>query len=195
MLVLGKREKEPMTDEQKTLNGKVELIRWRMAHEKLRFADEFRIIPSWIKVLAIAVFFAGQVVAHLVYFFVRGLGPWIAIVGIAAAVTLIIDFFLLLFGYVNRDAKRREMNSTMWTLIVIFVPYLIGLVIYFFVRDPLPFVCPGCHASVSARFNFCPNCKHDLRPSCPQCKHEVTAEDKYCPFCAYDLRGKTIEDR
>jgi len=88
---------------------------------------------------------------------------------------------------VNADAKRRGMHSTLWTLIAIFVPYLMGVVAYFLVREPVPFNCPQCQTTVSARFYFCPNCKYNFRPACPQCKHEVRPDDKYCPYCAQEL--------
>jgi predicted amidophosphoribosyltransferase len=75
----------------------------------------------------------------------------------------------------------------LWTLLAIFVPYGIGLIIYFLMREPLPYNCPGCGATVNARFNFCPDCKYNLRPSCPQCKREVRLQDHYCPYCAQEL--------
>jgi predicted amidophosphoribosyltransferase len=56
-------------------------------------------------------------------------------------------------------------------------------------RQPLPYSCPQCAATVDARYNFCPNCKCNLHPSCPQCKQEVVESDKYCPYCAQDLRA------
>ncbi|MGO8787050.1 MAG: double zinc ribbon domain-containing protein [Terriglobia bacterium] len=176
-----------MAEEKKTVQEQVRMIRWRMAHENFRFADEFRIIPRWIKCLAITLVVVGQIAALIGYHFDSGKDPLIAFVGGAAVAALIISFVLMLFGYVNRDAKRRGMNSTLWTLLAIFVPYCIGLIIYFSMREPLPFTCPECGAIVNARFNFCPSCKHNLRPSCPQCKREVRLEDKYCPYCAQDL--------
>jgi len=180
-----------MNEEKQKISEGVRAIRWRMSHEKFRFADELRIIPGWIVGLAIVLFAAGQAAAQLVYFYNPHEGPRLAYMGVAAGASLIIGFFLLLFGYVNRDAKRRGMNSTLWTLLVIFVPYLIGLIIYFLVREPMPFNCPQCGVTVSARFNFCPACKYNLRPACPQCKREVHVEDKYCPFCAQELAVAT----
>ncbi len=179
-----------MVEQQKQLTESVRLIRWRMAHERFHFADEFRIIPRWLKGLAIALFLVGQVVAQLVHFFEPRQAPLAASMGIAAGFSLIVGVLLLLFGYVNRDAERRGMNSTLWTLLAIFVPYLLGLITYFLVREPLLYICPECRASVSARFNFCPNCKLNLRPSCPQCKREVRSDDKYCPYCAEELTTK-----
>lgn len=176
-----------MTEEKQHVKEGVRLIRWRMAHEKTRFADEFRIIPRSLKGLTITLFIVGQVAAQVAYFYGSKKDPLAAYVGVAAGGTLFIDLLLLLFGYVNRDAKRREMNSTLWTLLAIFVPYGIGLIVYFLRREPLPYNCPGCGAIVSARFNFCPGCKRDLRPCCPQCKREVRAGDNYCPYCAQEL--------
>ena len=63
----------------------------------------------------------------------------------------------------------------------------IGFIIYFLIREPLPYPCPRCSQPVGPRFNFCPNCKCDLHPSCPNCKHEIAETDKYCPYCAYEL--------
>jgi hypothetical protein len=180
-----------MTGQRNQLTERVRLIRWRMAHERFRFADEFRIIPRWLKGLAIALFVVGQVVAQLVHFFEPRQAPLVLAMGVAAATTLGAGLLLLFFGYVNRDAERRGMNSTLWTLLAILVPYLIGVIIYFLVREPLLYTCPACRASVSARFNFCPNCKLSLRASCPECKREVRSEDKYCPYCAEELATKT----
>jgi RNA polymerase subunit RPABC4/transcription elongation factor Spt4 len=176
-----------MADEKQRVKEGVRLVRWRMAHERFRFADEFRIIPRWLKVLTITLFLVGQVVAQVAYFYGSKKDPLIAYVGVAAGAALFTGFILMFFGYINRDAKRRGMNSTLWTLLAIFVPYLIGVIIYFLMREPLPYNCPGCGAIVNARFNFCPVCKYNLRPSCPQCKREVRAADKYCPYCAEEL--------
>jgi hypothetical protein len=91
---------------------------------------------------------------------------------------------------VNRDAKRRGMNSALWTLfVIIFLPSFafLGFMVYLLMREPLPYPCPQCGKSVGARFNFCPNCKCNLHPSCPNCKREVVETDKFCPYCACEL--------
>lgn len=55
----------------------------------------------------------------------------------------IIAFMIFILGitipltisiYVYRDAKRRKMNAIVWTLITLFVPSLVGFVIYLLVR-------------------------------------------------------------
>jgi len=106
----------------------------------------------------------------------------------------VVSFFMaaIIFwvAYVNRDAKRRGMNAAVWTLLVIvLLPAwtFVGFLIYFLMREPLPYPCPQCGKSVGARFNFCPNCKCNLHPSCPNCKREVVETDKFCPYCAQEL--------
>ena len=82
------------------------------------------------------------------------------------------------------------MNPGLWTLLVLLLSggyFFIGFIIYLLVREPLPFTCPQCSASVNARFNFCPNCKCNLHPACPQCQREVSDTDKFCPYCAAEL--------
>ncbi len=44
---------------------------------------------------------------------------------------------VLLIGYVYADAKRRGMRYVMWTLLAIFIPNAIGIILYFVMRDPL----------------------------------------------------------
>ena len=96
--------------------------------------------------------------------------------------------YLLLIGYVNRDSKRRGMSPTLWTLVAIFVPNLLGILLYFVLRHPLIQACPQCGSAVEAGFNFCPRCSYKLAPSCPQCQRIVSVSDAYCPFCGAPLR-------
>lgn len=195
-----------------SFNERMRLMRVRRKKEKLRFADEFRIIPRWLIVLVIVLFLVAQSIAALVNLTGPERGDQIfppelsehvvlASLSLAGVVTLVSIFFaafIFLTAYVNRDAARRGMNSFLWTiLILIFLPTwgLIGLVIYFLMREPLPYPCPQCSASVSARFNFCPNCKCNLQPSCPQCKREVAELDKFCPYCGTDLAAGASSER
>jgi Double zinc ribbon len=186
-----------------SFNERLRLIRLRRKKENLHFWDEFRIIPRWLIVLVIVLFLAAQVIALLVNLMVdKGQifppelqnEPALASLALAGLVTLVSLFMaslIFMIAYVNRDASRRGMNSALWTILVIlFLPTwgLIGLIIYLLMREPLPYNCPQCAATVGARFNFCPNCKCNLHPSCPQCKREVVETDKFCPYCGNDLK-------
>jgi hypothetical protein len=183
------------------------LIRFRRKRERnLRFWQEFKLVPRWLIGIAVVLWLIAVAVAITV-----NLNPAlndgqifppelqghpvaqsIALAGIVTAASLFLAVFIFLVAYVNRDAKRRGMNSALWTLLVIVLCpayFAVGFIIYFLMRQPLPYNCPQCATTVDARYNFCPNCKCNLHPSCPQCKQEVVETDKFCPYCAQDLRA------
>jgi len=169
------------------MSEKVRVVRWRMSNEKLRFADELRIIPGWAYGLAIALLLGLEILIPIVRRHDAHPMPLLAMIALMTLGGCVISALGLLIGYVNRDAKRRGMNVTLWTLIVIFVPNAIGFIIYFLAREPMLFKCPECGEKVSARYNFCPKCKFNLNPTCPECKHAVRPGDRFCPYCAHDL--------
>ena len=185
-------------------NERMRLIRLRRKKEDLRFWQEFRLVPRgaiWTMVilylLAIAIGMSANYwnFHHNPSAFFGDLydTPFLSYLGLFGAITtvaLTISCFVFLIGYVNRDARRRGMNSALWTLLVIVLlpsAAFVGFLIYFLMRDPLPYPCPQCGKMVGPRFNFCPNCKCNLHPSCPNCKREVEETDKFCPYCAYEL--------
>jgi double zinc ribbon protein len=186
-----------------SLNERMRLNRLRRRKEDLSFWSEFRLVPTWLKVVLFLLFLVAQAIAFTINMEQARQGnifppdfhdnPALASLALAALVTMVSIFvagFICLIAYVNRDAKRRGMNSFLWTVIVlIFLPTwgLIGFIIYLLLREPLPYPCPQCAATVGARFNFCPNCKCNLHPACPQCKNEVGELDKFCPYCGNDL--------
>jgi hypothetical protein len=188
-----------------TFNEKMRRIRFRRTREKSRFRDELHLIPRWLVVTVIVLFIAAQVGFFIANISEHALSsppgqiipypndPALSIVAIAAMIVVMsipLSAYFFLVGYINRDAKRRGMNSTLWTLLVLVLSpawLFLGFFIYFLMREPLPYNCPQCGTTVGARFNYCPNCKCNLRPSCPQCKREVGELDKFCPYCATDL--------
>ncbi len=183
-------------------NERMRMIRLRRKKETTRFSDEFRIIPRWVKVLCIVLY----LIAVAIGVTVVNVDPdsripelrdnvaasVLAVTGIITAASIFFAASILMLGYVNRDAKRRGMNSALWTwFVLLMLPTsvgIIGLIIYLLVREPLPYPCPRCSTLVGPRFNFCPNCKCDLYPSCPNCKKEIAETDKFCPYCATELR-------
>ncbi len=189
-----------------SFNERKRLIRLRRKKENLRFWQEFGIIPRWMITLVIVLFLLAQGIALLVNLSAPERGDQIfppelkydpvlaslALAGIITAVSLILAAFIFLIAYVNRDARRRGMHVALLTLLAVLLslpfPFL-GVIIYFLMREPLPYPCPQCGSTVGARFNFCPNCKCNLHPSCPQCKREITEADKFCPHCGNDLKA------
>src|SRR6202035_1949484 len=100
-----------------------------------------------------------------------------AVLGLLAGIGL--GSFLLLIGYINRDAKRRGMSPVLWTIVAIIIPNALGIILYFILRHPLRRACPQCGDAVEAGFNFCPRYNYKLSPSCPQCQRLVGVNDVY----------------
>jgi hypothetical protein len=196
-----RRSKEPAGD---PFSERLRLIRFRMDREHFRLSDEVRLIPRKLVAILFLLFVVAQFVGQVGL--KRAGSPWpelsttlssLAVAGVVTGFSIFIGLIILLVAYVNRDAKRREMNSTFWTMLVVaLMPayFVTGFIIYFLLREPLPFKCPQCDATVSARFNYCPECKFNLRPTCPQCAHEVRLSDRYCSYCSYELKGHPLSE-
>jgi hypothetical protein len=161
-----------------------------MIEVKPNITHEVRLIPWWAIGLAIALFAGLQVLMQVVLF---PREPHPAPLAFRVFISLMagtaLAFYVLLVGYVNRDARRRGMNVALWTVLVIFVPNAIGFIIYFLMRHPLRITCPKCGAVADPAFNFCPKCKFNLHLACPQCHHPIQVGDIYCPYCAKALAG------
>jgi RNA polymerase subunit RPABC4/transcription elongation factor Spt4 len=188
-----------------SLNERLRLIRFRRKRERSTFRNELRVIPKWLVWTCIVLYIVALIVGisiNLYNFATIGTifpddsfraHPLLSCLALAGAITAGAVAFsagLFMLGYVYRDAKRRGMNAGLWTLLVLILSpayLLIGLIIYLLVREPLPYTCPQCGATVNARFNFCPNCKYNLHPACPACQREVSDDDKFCPYCATEL--------
>jgi len=190
-------------------SDRLRLIRLRRRKERWRFRDELAVIPRWLVIALIVIFVIAQVLGLLINLFgvanngatwPEGYSPLVQSLALGGLITIVAAFFfswILLLGYVNRDAKRRGMNPILWTLVcIILMPAYValGFIIYFLVREPLPYTCPKCGSTVGPGFNFCPNCRCDLYPSCPNCKREIAENDKFCPFCGQELGGTAIAE-
>lgn len=104
-------------------------------------------------------------------------------------VLLVLLLIPILIGvYVYRDAKRRQMNAVVWTLVAILAPTFIGFIIYLLVRSNYAdLACPRCGTPVAPEFVVCPQCGTLLRPACPSCRTPVEPDWKVCPKCAAPL--------
>ena len=168
-------------------------------------SDEVRLIPRKLIVILVLLFIVAQIAGQVAR--VLSGPPWpelshtmniLAVAGAVTGFSFFIAMIILLLAYVNRDSKRREMNSTLWTiLVVVLMPayFVTGFIIYFLLRDPLPLNCPQCNSTVSARFNYCPDCKFNLRPTCSQCAREVRLSDRFCSYCAFELAGHPSKEK
>jgi hypothetical protein len=153
------------------------------------FWDELRIIPlmAWpvALLLTIAVFALFFLMPQRVAPMSRGeiaLFIWGA---------LIFFCYVMLIVYINVDARRRGMRHVMWTLLTIFIPYFIGAILYFVLREPLMISCPKCGLRCKSVFVFCPECGAGLSPSCPACKRPVIPNWHLCAYCGTVLNQES----
>jgi zinc-ribbon domain len=68
--------------------------------------------------------------------------------------------WVLCLGWVNADARKRAMPPWLWTAVAMFVPNLLGFLIYFACRRPLALSCPHCGQSNGPGQRFCSWCGH-----------------------------------
>lgn len=160
-----------------------------MNGQRTNLSDELQIIPGWAIGLAVVVFACMQFVFHVVVAHAHDAPPLVARIPLGIIAGGALACVVLAIGYVNRDAARRGMNVTAWTLIVIFVPNALGFIIYFLMRQPLKIECPRCHTPVDQTSNFCPKCAYSFRPTCPQCKRALLPGDVYCPNCGQSVKS------
>jgi hypothetical protein len=85
---------------------------------------------------------------------------WGGVAGLLAG-TFIGSLFLiwvLALGYVYGDARRRNMPAVPWLLVALFVPNLLGFLLYFVLRKPLARPCPQCGQAITPEQRFCSWC-------------------------------------
>ena len=155
-----------------------------------RLMRELRVIPkaawvvAWLVYLCMAVplfFFVAPTDAEMEKF--PRWGQALLIYGFL----LVEVVWVALIGYIYGDAKRRQMRHVLWTLLAIFIPNAIGIILYFILRDPLPKACPNCGHLEKANFPFCPRCGALRQPACPKCEKPVEPTWANCAYCGQQL--------
>src|SRR5262249_22695621 len=141
-----------------------------------RFSDELRIISPLTWAIATLVW-VGSFLFLLLVAIPHGekLRHWPGAGAVAFSIWpgLLLFVLILMAGYVNADARRRGMRHVLWTFIALLVPNMLGIVLYFILREPLVVTCPKCGAQGRANFAFCPRCGGELTKACPACKRAV----------------------
>jgi len=154
-----------------------------------RFTDEIRSLARWVFYLAALVFLTTPVLFVVVIGRDNHAPPFAVRCLLGAMMGVVLACYVVLIGYINQDAGRRRMSRLLWTLISIFVPNGLGIVLYFVLRKPRIAYCSQCNAEVEPGFSFCPRCRYHLKPACPHCQHSVTPGDKFCPYCGGVIDG------
>lgn len=98
----------------------------------------------------------------------------------------------LTIGYVvYKDAKALGLNAVLWTVLAVFLPNFIGVIVYLVVRSTTAkkATCSVCHAKVKEDYNVCPECGSNFAVFCKSCNKPIEPGMKICPYC-----GEAAED-
>jgi RNA polymerase subunit RPABC4/transcription elongation factor Spt4 len=152
-----------------------------------RFTDEIRIVSPWVRFLSVLVFLLAPAFFVVVIGMDRHAPPFAIRALLGALAGAVLGCYVVLIGYINQDAGRRSMSRLLWTLIAIFVPNGLGVVLYFVLRKPRTANCAQCDAKIESGYSFCPRCRNRLQPVCPHCQRSVNSGDKFCPYCGGSL--------
>src|SRR5580693_8457686 len=94
------------------------------------FRAEMRIIPAWAWTLAGIGFLLAQCLFNIVIPRHSNAPPCWARLLMGLLLGLVLGGFLLVLGYINRDAKRRGMSPALWTIVAIIIPNALGIILY-----------------------------------------------------------------
>jgi hypothetical protein len=159
-----------------------------------RFDEEWALVPAPARWIAVLVFLAmGGLMASLfllpllVQHEYQGLFFVFPMFRMSLIGAVMLAVYVLLVGYVYADARRRGMNQVMWTLLAIFIPSAVGIILYFILRDPIPVPCPSCGTPARKGHAYCAGCGTAVREACPQCRQPVEAGWRNCVRCGEPL--------
>jgi double zinc ribbon protein len=159
-----------------------------------RFEQEWAIVPvpaRWIAVLVFLVLgglMASIFIVPLLVEHEYQALPFVVPVFLMSTIgAVVLAVFVLLIGYIYADARRRGMNFVLWTLLAIFIPSGVGVILYFILRDPIPVPCPACGTPARKGHAFCASCGAAVRAACPQCRQPLEADWRNCVRCGAPL--------
>jgi hypothetical protein len=160
-----------------------------------KMSAEIGLIPSWAWALAAFGFISAQIFFDVIM--ARQLdGPSVAVrAALGTIAGIVLGCYLLFIGYINRDARRREMSPLLWTLVAILIPNCLGFLLYFILRKPLPSAVLPSAGEIQTDFQLCPRCSYKLTRSCPQCERTIGIDDLYCRHCGASLQDQAVRPR
>jgi hypothetical protein len=164
--------------------------------ESIAVNDDTRLLPVW-SIVAVAAAFV--LVEYYVWMVLPGQVHHAPPLGFQIYFNLswglLAALYLLMVGYVSKDAPRRAMSSRFWIVICFVMPGGIGAVLYFLLRRPEVSRCPACSTQVQSDFHFCPQCNYQLTASCGHCFLTVRSTDQFCTQCGHELAADHMPAR
>ena len=151
--------------------------------------EELRLIPRWAIIGALVAF---ALVQYYFWVFLPEVRTHPAELPNTLRFYLILSWgalaalYVLMIGYITRDAPRRGMNPRTWIICVV-MPGGVGAVLYFLLRQPILSHCPSCGAKIEDDYHFCPSCSYHVGASCGRCYASTRITDIYCTRCGHDL--------
>jgi len=104
---------------------------------------------------------------------------------------IIVPAYIIIVGrLVYLDAAKRGLDPWLWATVAVFVPNLIGVIIYLVVRQSAKNTCLNCGKKIEKDFKICPYCGHKQELVCENCKKAVARDWSVCPYCAHPLPGE-----
>jgi Double zinc ribbon/Phospholipase_D-nuclease N-terminal len=164
--------------------------------------EEVKLIPRWSMAAASLAFVFMQYLYWVILPAYRQslhMRPVPAPVGVrfyfALSWSTLAALYMLMVGYVSRDAPRRAMTTRLWVVICLALPGGIGSVLYFLLRQPVVARCPSCGTSIHTEFHFCPQCAYQVSAACGNCYKGVRITDLYCVYCGHSLAADNVPSR
>jgi hypothetical protein len=156
--------------------------------ESLHATGETRLVPLWSILISIGVFVLVEYYFWIVFPETQHHVPPLGLrIYLNLSWGLLAALYVLMVGFVSKDAPRRAMSARFWMIICFVMPGGIGAVLYFLLRAPLVTRCPACSTHVQSDFHFCPQCNYQLSASCGNCFRTVRATDQFCTRCGHEL--------
>lgn len=113
----------------------------------------------------------------------------VALIIITVIFSIILILVILMAVFVHKDAKKLHLNPWMWTLIVVYGPNGLGLIIYLIIRsnEKKKLRCIKCGVPVDRDFKICPHCGQQFGKTCSSCGKFIQEEWSVCPYCEEKL--------
>ena len=165
--------------------------------QSIRLSSELSLVPRWSMMLAVLAFVGVQYLFWMVIPSHRhhpgpptGMRLYFAISWSALAA-----LYMLMIGYISKDAPRRLMNSRIWMLVCFVMPGGVGAVLYFLLRQPIVSTCPACSTPIQSGYHFCPQCACQVAAACGNCYRSARPTDLFCVHCGHDLASDSMPMR
>lgn len=106
-------------------------------------------------------------------------------------ILILIPAYIIIVGrLVYMDAAKRGLDPWLWATVAVFVPNLIGVIIYLVVRQSAKKACINCGKRIEKDFKICPYCGQKQEMVCENCNKAVARDWSVCPYCAHPLPGE-----